>query len=186
MKEAALAVVLVVVVAACGGSDDELGGIEEQIVENIIEQASEEGVDLDIDSDDDSMTVTFDDEDGEGAVTFGGGLPDDFPFPLPDEYEVGTSMEFEQDAGTQYSAVVHTAPEDFDDLAVMYESWMEDEGFEVDKNTIEGDGTKVIFLNGVRDDVGVAISMSLNEVANDDDGNLIYETAISLSWTPTG
>lgn len=187
MRKIVIAVTLVLVAAACGGSEDDLGGIEEEIIEQILDEASNQDVEVDFDSDDDGgLTVTIDDDEGDGQVTLGGGLPDDFPFPLPDEYEVGSSMEFEQDGGKTYSAVIHTGPEEFDDLAAMYESWLEDEGFEVNKTDLQGDGTKVVFLNAERDDARADISLSLDEVANDDEGNLIYATNISMTWTPQG
>ena len=183
MKTFLIATMLLLVVA-CGGSDDELTGIEQDVVEQIVEQASDQDVDVSIDSEEDGgFTMNIDDEDGTGQVSLGGGLPDDFPFPLPAAYEVGTSMELEQDGGKFYSAVIHTGPEEFDDLAAMYEGWLEDEGFEISKSEIQGDGTSVIFLRGQRDDVGADISMSLDDVANDDAGNLIYQTNISLTWS---
>lgn len=184
MMRTSLVAALLLVVAACGGSDDELTGAEEEVVEQMIEEASDQDVDVEIDSEDDGgFTMTIDEEDGTGQVSLGGGLPEDFPFPLPAEYEVGTSMELEQDGGVFYSAVIHADPDEFGDLATMYETWLEDEGFEVNKSEISSGETSAIFLMGQRDDVAADISMSLDDVANDDAGNVIYQTNISLTWT---
>lgn len=186
MRTIALAVVLVLSATACGGSDDELGGIEEEIVENIIEQAAEEGVDLDIDNDDDgSMTVTFDDEDGGGSATFGGDLPDDFPFMLPDLYEVFTSSQFETDEGTMYSAVIQAPPEDLSDLAVLYEEWLNSEGFEVVTNEMQTGEVTLLMIFGERDDAEANVSLSLSDEPNAD-GSVTPKTNISMSWVPAG
>ena len=186
MRTIILALVLMLLTAACGGADDELGGIEEQIVENIVEQAADEGVDLDINTDDDgSMTVTFDDEDGEGSATFGGDLPDDFPFVLPAVYEVFTSSHFETDGGTMYSAVIQAPPEDFDDLAAMYQEWLTDEGFEVTTTDMQNDQINMLLIFGERDDVEANVSVSLSDEPNAD-GSVTSKTNVTMTWTPAG
>ena len=183
-----LVVVMALVVAGCGGSDDENsdGGPAGNIAEEIAEQIAEEaGDDVDIEVDDEELTVSFDDESGSGEVTFGGGeLPDGFPFPVPDEYEVGSSMVFEQGSGDMFSVTLSAPDTDFDEIAAMYEEFLEDEGFEVNRNLMEGDAGKILFLDGTRSDATAFISMSVEEVGNDDAGNLFHETLISLSWTP--
>ncbi len=187
MRKITLLTALLVAIAACGGSDDGLNLAEEEIAEQLIEAAADQDVQLDLEADPDedgAFTVKIDEDDGSGQVSFGGGLPDDFPFPLPDEYEVGTSMEFEQDGGTSYSAVIHTGPDEFDALASMYESWLNDQGFEVSKTELVSDDKKVTFLMGQREDAAADISLALDDVANDDAGNLIYETNISMTWAP--
>ena len=179
---------MALVVAGCGGSDDEDsdGGLAGNIAEEIAEQIAEEsGDDVNIEIDDDELTVSFDDESGSGEVTFGGGeLPGGFPFPVPDEYEVGSSMVIDQGSGDVFSVTLSAPDTDFDEIAAMYEEFLEDEGFEVNRNLMEGDGGKILFLDGTRSDATAFISMSVEEVGNDDAGNLFHETVISLSWTP--
>jgi len=202
VKTLVLAAAMVVAITACGsnaGSDD---AIDEQL-EQIIEQAGGGDVDVDtedgeitltdedgsveISTDDDEMTMKVEGDEGGFAATLGGDLPDDFPFPLPDEYEVGSSMQIDDEAGTFYSAVIKVAPEEYDTVKAMYESWLEGEGFTVDAFEVENaDGTNGVFINGVRDNIDVMVSISVEEVANDDAGNLIYETTISLTWGPRG
>ena len=131
--------------------------------------------------------MTVEGDEGGFSASLGGDLPADFPFPLPDEFEVGSSMEIEDDAGTSYSAVINVAAEEYDAVKAMYEAWLESEGFTVEAFEVENaDDTKGVFISGERDDVDAFVSISLEEVANDDAGNLIYETAISLTWGPRG
>ena len=183
-----LVVVMALVVVGCGGSDDEAsdGGLAGNVAEAIVEQIAEEaGDDVDIEIDGDEVTVSFDDESGSGEATFGGGeLPDGFPFPVPDEYEVGSSMVFDQGSGDMFSVTLSAPDTDFDEIAAMYEEFLKDEGFEVNRNLMEGDAGKTLFLDGTRSDATAFISMSVQEVGNDDAGNLFHETLISLSWTP--
>ena len=80
--------------------------------------------------------------------------------------------------------MIHTGPDEFDALASMYESWLNDQGFEVSKTELVSDDKKVIFLMGQREDAAADISLALDDVANDDAGNLIYETNISMTWAP--
>lgn len=209
MKKMQKLVVLMAVVlaaTACGSdggadspSDDAAGAIAEQIVEQAsggdiavdtndgeITLSNEDGS-VAINTDNDEMNMTVDGADGGFSATLGGDLPADFPFPLPDEFEVRSSMEVAEEAGTSYSAVISVAPEEYDTVKAMYQSWLEDEGFTLDAFDVENaDGTKGVFISGERDDVDAFVNISVEEVANDDAGNLIYETAISLTWGPRG
>ena len=204
-KTLVLLMSVVFVVAACGSDD---GGnaddAAEALAEQLIEQAgggddvnidtdegqitlTDEDGSVEISTDDDEMTMTVEGDDGGLSATLGGELPADFPFPLPDEFEVGSSMQFEDEAGTSYSAVINVAPEEYDSVKAMYQAWLEGEGFTVDAFEVENaDDTKGVFIGGERDDADAFISISIEEVANDDAGNLIYETAISLTWAPLG
>ena len=206
MKTLVLATVVAVAITACGSDDGADGSSDdaaEALIEQIVEQAGDGDVDIDTDdgqitltdedgsveisTDDDEMTMTVDGDEGGFSATLGGDLPADFPFPLPDKFEVGSSMEIQDEAGISYSAVINVAPEEYDAVKAMYESWLESEGFTVDAFEVENaDGTKGVFISGERDDVDAFVSISVEEVANDDAGNLIYETAISLTWSPLG
>lgn len=204
MKTLVLAVAVVVAVTACGsddGSDGSSDDAAEALIEQIIEQAGDGDVDIDTDdgqitltdedgsfeisTDDDELSMTVDGDEGGFSATLGGDLPADFPFPLPDEFEVGSSMEIEDEAGTSYSAAIHVSAEEYDAVKAMYESWLESEGFTLDAFEMESDdGTKAVFITGDRDDVETFVTISLEEVANDDAGNLFYKTTISLTWAP--
>lgn len=206
MKTLVWLAAVVLAVTACGSDDGAAGSSDdaaEALVEQILEQAGDGDINIDTDdggitltdedgsveisTDDDEMTMTVDGDEGGFSATLGGDLPADFPFPLPDNFEVGSSMQIDDEPGTTYSAVINVAPEEYDSVKAMYESWLESEGFTLDAFEMEGDdGTKGVFIDGERDDVDAFISISLEEVANDDAGNLIYETAISLTWAPLG
>lgn len=179
---------LALVVAGCGGSDEDGsdGGSTDQAAEELAEQIAEEAGDgVDIEVDDDQVSVSFEDESGTGEATFGGGeLPDGFPFPVPDIYEVGTVIVVDQGAGDVFSVTLSAPDAAFDDIEAMYEAFLADQGFEVTRTAMEGSEGKVLFLDGSRSDASAYISMSVEEVGNDDQGNLFYETLISLSWTP--
>lgn len=180
-KRLALIIAATHIVAACGGTDDSA----DALISRIVEQAGGEGADMST-SDDGEFTLTIEDEGGTAQATLGGDLPSDFPFPLPDEYEVGTSVQFEDEGGTSYTAVIQVSGDAFDATKEMYESWLEDEGFTVDTMEIQGTEGKGAVITGDRDDAHAYIEMSYRDVANDDGGNLIYATFITLTWTPRG
>ena len=135
---------------------------------------------------DDEFSMTLEDGDESLDMTLGDDLPDGFPFPLPDVYEVGSSFEFDDANGTTYSVVLQMPESDFDSVAALYEGFLNDEGFEVAKTDMSSDEGQFVFLVGERSDVQASISMSTQEVANDAAGNLIFETNVSLTWTPSG
>ncbi|MCL1693972.1 MAG: hypothetical protein M3096_09825 [Actinomycetia bacterium] len=180
MKRITLIVAFSLTLAACGGADDAANSIVEQVVE----QASGDGVD--ISTDDDGVSVSFESEDGSGSASFAEELPDGFPFPVPDEYELGVSMTFEDDNGTSYSVVIEIPADDFDAVKEMYESWMESEGFTVDTTELEDDTSKFALMMGERDDVSAGVSMSVEAISNDDAGNITYATVVTLSWDAKG
>jgi len=206
MKTLVLLIAVVLAMTACGSDDGADGGSDDAaaaVAEQMVEQAgggdvnintddgemtlSNEDGSVEISTDNDEMAMTVGGEQGGFAATLGGDLPADFPFPLPDEFEVGSTMQFDDEAGTSYSAVINVGAEEYDSVTAMYESWLEGEGFAVDAFEVENpDGTKGVFMNGGRDDVDALVSISLEEVANDDAGNLTYETTISLTWAPAG
>jgi hypothetical protein len=99
---------LTLILAACQSAS-------ETIAEQLAEQV--EGVDnVEIDTDSGQVKIETD----EGAVTIGGGeLPDDFPIPLPDGYQVVSVFTAE---GT--SAVSLAYPEgNFDDIVAFFDDW---------------------------------------------------------------
>lgn len=181
MRKLALMVAATLVVAACGGTD----AVGDALVEQIVEQAGAEGVDIST-GDDGSVSLSIEGEDGSGQMSFSEELPADFPLPLPDGYEVGTSFVFEDESGTSYTVVIQIAEDAFDATQEMYEGWLEKEGFEVDTLEMQSTVDKATFITAERDDASVAVSMTVEAVANDDAGNLTYAAVISMSWTPSG
>lgn len=181
MKRMALILAIGLVATACGGTDQ----IAENLTEQIIE--AETGGDIDVSTGDDGeVSISIEGEDGSGSATFGGDLPDGFPFPLPDDYTVGGSMSFEDDSGTSYTVSIQVDGDDYDAVKAMYESWLDSEGFKVDVIDVSGDQGKGCFMTAQRDDVTAAVSMTQSVVANDDAGNETIATTVSLSWAPNG
>ncbi len=176
MKKLALILALSLVVAACGGTDDAANSIAEKIVE----QAS--GDNIDISTDDGGLTMSVEGDDGIETVSFNEDLPDGFPFPVPDTYEIGGAFTYESDAGTSYSVVIEASADEFDSLKEMYQSWLDGEGFTVDVTEMGSGNDRLALLLGERDDVSAGVSMSLEAVSNDDAGNVNYATTITLSW----
>ncbi|MCL1598848.1 MAG: hypothetical protein M3094_06670 [Actinomycetia bacterium] len=176
MKRLALVIALSLIVAACGGADNAANSIAEQIVE----QAS--GDSVDISTDDGGLTMSVEGEDGTQTVSFNEALPDGFPFPVPDTYEVGGAFSYDSDAGTSYSVVIQVSADEFDAMSEMYQSWMESEGFTVDVTEMGSGNEKFALIMGERDDVSAGVSMSLEAVSNDDAGNVTSATVITLSW----
>ncbi len=104
-----LLAVLAILAAGCGSDT-----IAEQIIE------SNDGI-TDVNIDDDEVTIEFDDEEGGGSLTFGGGeIPDGLPIPVPGGGTVQTS--FEQSGS--YAVGLAYPGEDFDDLAEFYGDWV--------------------------------------------------------------
>jgi galactitol-specific phosphotransferase system IIB component len=134
----------------------------------------------------DENTMTIDNGEESVEVAVAGDLPADFPFALPDVYEVGTTAQFEDASGTMFTAVLHAPVEDFDMIVAFYEDFLSSKGFEMSKNVMSSGPDQIVMLNGQRDDASADIWMSTEEIANDDNGNLVYETNVSLTWSPQG
>lgn len=141
---------------------------------------------LDDATSDDGVTMSIDGDDGSVDMSLGGDLPDDFPFAVPDVYEVGSSFQFDDASGTTYSAVLNAPEDDFDAIVAFYDEFLNSEGFEVVKSDFSSDDGRFVMMTGERSDATASITMSTEEVANDADGNLIFETNVSLTWMPAG
>ena len=179
MRIFSLAVILALVAAACGGA------VADKVAEQIVEQAAEEtGGAMDFEtSGEDGFTMTFEDE--EGTVSqggLGGSLPEDFPFPLPDEYEVGMNVRTDGDAGTGWLATIQVPGDQVEAMKEMYQTWLEEQGFKLEIVDLGN----WYSMQGTGDGVDAMVDISLDEVANDDAGNLIYATTISRVWGPEG
>jgi len=92
--------------------------------------------------------LTFDDGEQSGEVGFGSELPDDFPLPVPAGFEVGSVFQFDDANGTTFSVVLNGPEQDFDDVATLYEDFLNSEGFEVEKSDISSDGARFAFVSG--------------------------------------
>ena len=168
-KWAYLAVAIAVMVEGCGSVADRVG---EELVEELLEGSGIE--DVEIDQDDGSIIFTVETEEGDQTMRMGGGLPADFPFPLPDEYEVTTAFEIGEGDQKAFSAILVVPADDFDKVTELYENFLNDEGFEVTKENMLAGDTRFVFLTGARDDVAAIITLSVEG----DEGGL------NLHWEP--
>lgn len=170
----ALLAALSLVLSACGGDSVE-DKISEQIAEEILEDSGIE--DVEIDEDEGTIELTVEGDDGDETLTIGGSdLPDDFPFPTPDEFNVGSTYSVDQAGETMFNAVLEIPADDFDDVLAMYEDFLDDEGFEVEKSEISAEGSTVIFLSGTSGDADALVTLTKDE----------SETFVTLTWAPSG
>jgi hypothetical protein len=128
-----LLTVAALVASACSSAAETL---TEQIVE-----AGAEG-DVDVNIDDETVSVSFEDEDGSGSFTVGGGeIPSDFPVPVPDGGEVMSIFESEGDIG---AAVSYDAGS-YDELVAFYEDWVAGADLpELQTSTAEYEGARSV------------------------------------------
>ena len=91
----------------------------ETLTEQIIESGG--GGNVDVDIDDETVTMSFEDEEGSGELTIGGGeIPAGFPVPVPDGGEVLSVFESEGNVG----ATVLYDVDRYDELVAFYEEWV--------------------------------------------------------------
>ena len=102
------------------------GNVAEEVAERAIEADGGGEVDIDFNDGDDEATIEFSDGDdeGSGTMTIGGSdLPDGFPIPVPDGFEVSSTSSFSSAEGVQYSAVLIWERGDFDRVSDFYEDY---------------------------------------------------------------
>jgi hypothetical protein len=145
----------------------------ETIAEQLTEQV--DGVDnVEFDSDTGEVKIETD----EGSITVGGGeLPDGFPIPLPDGYQVTSVFTAE---GT--SAVSLAYPEgDFDTIVAFFEDWTSSQPTEWSTSTssISGDDGTIDSASWIEDEGSSFISVSTFCVVPDD--SIDPENCVSVS-----
>ena len=185
MRRLSLITALGLLVAACGG-----GGVADRVTEEVAEQVAEQagGGEVDIEqTDDGDYAVKVEDETGAVVQAGAGALPDDFPFPLPDEFSVGLNIRKDGPDGSEFFAVIQVPGEDVDAMAEKYGGWLESEGFEVERTVLGASDGKMVLIYAERagDGIIATVDVTSEEVANDAEGNLEYATVISFGWAPS-
>lgn len=138
--------VLALVLVACGNA-------AETIAERAIEADSGGDVDVDFSNDGETVSVEFDDEDGGGSATFGGGdVPDGFPIPVPNGGEVIQVVETPE----QTVVAIQWPMSEFDSLVEVYTDFFSDFG---DAQFAEGSG-EVSFFSAYSDEEGLSVNLS--------------------------
>jgi hypothetical protein len=161
--------VLVLLVAACGDDDDAgFGG-------NPFDEVPG-GADVDVSGEGDDFTIEFEDDEGGGVITGGADIPADFPMPLPDTYQGVGSSSFESGGERTVSVVIEIPASDVDEVAALYERWMESQGIEADTFRMEAEGSALITVSGERDGETFGVTIT-------NDGE---ETVASLIWVAGG
>lgn len=146
MRRIALVVsALVILVSACQAAS-------EQLTEQIIEQ--QVGVnDVDIDQNSGQVSVETD----EGSIVIGGGeIPDGFPIPAPDGYEVRAAFTSDSEGSV---ALAYPADR-FDELVSFYEGWTSSHGSDWNSSTQTydlADGTTIRNLNWNNDEMNIGV-----------------------------
>ena len=159
------------ILAACQSTSET---IAEQLAEEV------EGVDnVEIDPDSGQVKIETDD----GSVTIGGGeLPDDFPVPLPDGYQVTSVFSAEGS-----SAVSVAYPDgNFDEIVAFFDNWTSGQSAAWTKSTSSvsgGEGT-IDSANWIEDEGSSFISVSSFCIVPDD--SIDPENCIAVSVNTGG
>ena len=159
---------LAFILAACQSAS-------ETIAEQLAEQV--EGVDnVEIDADTGEVKIETD----EGAVVIGGGeLPDDFPIPLPDGYQVTSVLTVEG-----ASAVSLAYPEgNFDEIVSFFDDWTSGQPVAWTKSTscVSGGEGTIDSVNWFEDEGSSFISVSNFCIVPDESIDPVNCIAVNLN-----
>ena len=175
MKRVAIGMVaLTLVLTACQSA-------AENIAENLVEQIAEQGEgvgDVDINLESGEINIETD----EGAITIGGGdMPDDFPIPAPNGYQV-TSV-FTNDDSAAVSLAYPGG--NYDEIVSFYDEWTSQQPSEWSKSTssISGDEGTLDSANWFDDEGSGFISISNLCLVLDDSVDLDDCVAVNLNAT---
>lgn len=156
MRLGLIIVILALMSVGCGKA-------AENLIEGAIEnQLEEEGVgDVNIDLDEDGGVVSI--ETDEGSMSFGGTeIPNDFRLPIPDYEEVvGVATQTGEFASSMVT--LSFDPDDFDDVAALYEDFFSDEGWEVSRTDSSADGDRMVIFYASKDAVSASAIVGYNE-----------------------
>jgi len=159
MSKVRLVVVLVILALVAVGC----AKTAENVLENAIEKQLEDegGGDVNVDLNEDGGSVSI--ETDEGSVEFGNTeIPADFLLPIPNYEEVGgvitTTGEF---ASTQ--VILSFDPDDFDEVAALYEDFFNDQGWEVSRTESSGEGVRFVSITGSSDELAASVFITYSD-----------------------
>lgn len=162
LRGGALLAVLLIGAGACSSSGDVAA---DEIPEEVLEEIVEANPDItDVEVDDDSISFTVEDEDGgEAEVQIGTGadIPEGFPAPVPSGGEVQQSVVSSGSQGAWNLIIIYPADR-FDELAETYESWMNSEGYEVQKIEQSGQQRSVTLIGQGDQPPGASVAIIEN------------------------
>ncbi len=150
-KLSLLLAVLALVVTACGAAI-------ENVSEELIEQAAEQGGggEVEIDFDDEGVSVSVQNDDGNFAIGSDLDLPDGLTIPLPSGGNITTAGS----DGSYTFASVQFPGDRYDELAAFYEDWTSNDGQEwsYTESTTDMSGTKIRTIAYYADASGITVS----------------------------
>jgi hypothetical protein len=147
MSKARLLIVLVVLALVAAGCAKAAEKTIEGAIEKQIEEEGGGNANVDISEDDGSVSIETD----EGSMQIGGGdIPSDFPLPVPEGAEVVSVISTSgETAGSQVSMTFD--PDDFDDVATLYDDFFNEQDWEVSRSNSDSDGIRIVFISGSND-----------------------------------
>jgi hypothetical protein len=149
-------VILALVSVGCGKAAE---NIIEGAIENQLEEEGGGNVNVDLDEDGGVVSIETD----EGSMSIGGTeIPDDFPLPLPDYDEVVGVV---TQTGDIASSMVTLSfdPNDFDDVAELYQGFFNDAGWELSRTDSTTDGDRMVIIYASKDEVSASAIVGYNE-----------------------
>jgi len=170
MSKIRLFVVLVVLATAAAGCARAVEDALEGAVERQLEEESGSGnVNVDLNEDDGSVSIETD----EGSIEIGGAeIPNDFPLPLPEDYEVVSVVtQTGEAAGTLVT--LGFDPVDFDVVAAMYEDFFNDQGWEVSLTNSSAGADKLAIIGA--EGFGLSASIIVGHTEGDDVATVIAQ-----------
>jgi len=147
MSKARLLIVLVVLALVAAGCAKAAEKTIEGAIEKQLEEEGGGNANVDISEDDGSVSIETD----EGSMQIGGGdIPSDFPLPVPEGAEVVSVISTSgETAGSQVSMTFD--PDDFDDVATLYDDFFNEQDWEVSRSNSDSDGIRIVFISGSND-----------------------------------
>jgi hypothetical protein len=159
MAKIRLMIVLVVLALVAVGCGKAAETVLEGAIENQLEEDGGGDVNVNVDEDGGSISIETD----EGSVNIGGTeIPDDFPLPVPDYEEVVGVV---TQTGEFASSMVTLSfdPDDFDDVAALYEDFFDEDGWEVSRTESNADGDRMVIFYASKDAVSASAIVGYND-----------------------
>ena len=146
LKYPAVLVIVALVAVGCAKTAEKT--LEEAIERQIEEEGGSGDATVDLD-DDGGISIETD----EGSIQIGGGeIPDDFLLPVPDYKELSGVSTF---TGEFAGAMVTLSfdPDDFEDVADLYEEFFNDQGWEVSRTDTSSGDDRIVIISGSSDEL---------------------------------
>jgi hypothetical protein len=134
----------------------------EEAIERQIEEEGESG-DVNVDLDDDGgISIETD----EGSFQIGGNeIPDGFLLPIPDYEEISAvSSQTGEFAGAMVTVTFD--PDEFEDVAEMYEDFFNDQGWEISRTDANTGNDRMVIIYGEGDELSASAIVGYTDGAD--------------------